>query len=721
MATAAEIAFATAKMHGATDAQAKAAAASAGGSAGAATTPVAVATPTPTTTPKATVQAPYDVYTTPIGTIPKVVTPTPVTTPTPAASANTGGSSSSFTWQQAEAAYKANPTTAAIFNYGGFAAVADYYASIGNTAAANNANAFRDQKIAASSPITWDVNGQSVTGVSTSQNAAGYVPTTPSVPATPSVALPYDVPVTTPTSSIPSAIGLVPNGTAGVNGTDTRYSTDASGKSVTGGDAPKISDLLGVAAGGTPDLFDPLVSLYTSGQLSYEGLQVGIAQATAFINAQSEFDAATAEYNAAQKRGDTAAMQKAQAQRDQAMRDATNIVQSSGGLINDPLYADGSGRTLNLNEWLRRYGVSEPVTEQAAMTASNANPASYGTLPGQGFSDTAPAMVRDMYPINSDYGGANSTGPVADSNALEQAVSDVVDFNDNATDLLYNSPEYQAQRKALEIDLLRAYQNMIGTRSGASGVAGTNTMSALGQMYNQAYADLYDVIPQDIANLYGRAVTGLDAVRQYENDAYAQGADTRDYDTGVYQWQYAQNKDNFLTDRNFQYLLNRDWIADQRYADETAWNRAMAERQQAFNEWSNTYRNADGSAMSAAEFAQAQQQFNNAQALAEQERLALLASGQYYAYMQTGSSGGGSGDGLGLNDYDWAMGDGTGETPTIEFTRQMQAAYTQGLQNLQDGQSAKNVQQSLETLVSQGVLTAAQASQVGDMLGVSIV
>jgi hypothetical protein len=244
-------------------------------------------------------------------------------------------------------------------------------------------------------------------------------------------------------------------------------------------------------------------------------------------------------------------------------------------------------------------------------------------------------------------------------------------------------------------------------------------------LYNQAYANLYDVIPQDLANLFGRATTGYDAIRQYEQDAYNIGADTRNYDTSLFQWQYGQNKDNFLQDRDFQYLLNRDWIADQRYADETAWNRAMEERQQTFYEWANTYRHADGTPMSAAEFAQAQQEFDNAQTLATNARLDYLAEGQYNAYMNSGSSGGG-GESPGLADLDDNYNDLLGGAPlavdsweVVDDGRSMRVYFNDGTAGTIALRSNSPYTQIMDIMNNGGSVTPATANSIINSSSVS--
>jgi hypothetical protein len=448
-------------------------------------------------------------------------------------------------------------------------------------------------------------------------------------------------------ASAPSWLGsgVTPAASSGT-GTAPFLTVDSAGNSVTGGTIGGNDAKLA--------FLDPIREAVP--YLNAEGVAVANKIISDYYQAVNAYDSAALAYQQAQATGDTAAMQKAKDAMQAARQASYAIAQNSSGIITDPGYANGTGRTVNAGTLLYLYGdtASNPAS---TMTGGDPATASYPTLAGSGFDTTSPTLQQNAYPINYQFGGANASDPVGSSNLLEQQVAGVTDFNQNAQEILENSPEYQAQMKLLNYDLLRAYQNMLGTQSGSSGVAGTNTASALGQMMNQAYADMYALIPEDLANLYGRAVTGYNTVADYENSAYAKGADTRDYDTALYQWQYGQNKDNFLTDREFQYLLNRDWISDQRYADETEWNRALAERQQAFNEWANTYKNADGTPLSAAEYEQAQQAFENSLAVADYERLAQYTAAQI---ANMGSSGSGSGSGSDTLKLPGEDGDDTG-------------------------------------------------------------
>jgi hypothetical protein len=418
------------------------------------------------------------------------------------------------------------------------------------------------------------------------------------------------------------------------------YGANTSGASALGGAATATESL------SSNTLLGQLAGLVSSGALNDAGVREATRIASSITASTTDWYAAQAEYNDAKKRGDMAAMAAAQAKMDAATISAHSIAADTNGLISDPMLYNGSERSANIDAWLDMYGIS-PETD-GTMAGQDPATARYSTMESGKWDTTNPGLVQGAYTYPYQF-SPYSSDPVSSSNALEQQTNSVVNFNDDALAQLYNSPEYQAANKNNYLELLRYINNTKGTLSGSTGIASSGTASAIAQGANQIYGELYDAIPAIIQNLYGREVTGLDAIRQYESDAYARGADQRDYDTALYEWQYAQNKDNFLQDRNFQYLLNRDWIADARYADETAWNRALAERQQAFAEWSSTYRNADGTALSPAQYEQAQQAFENELAIADLARLQALSDAQAANYYNggSGSGSGGSGGGTG--------------------------------------------------------------------------
>jgi hypothetical protein len=513
-----------------------------------------------------------------------------------------------------------NSTDAALakaYNDGGFQGVVNYGLSTGNTALADTARTAREQKLAAANaagtPITWtDSGGKLQQAVSTTQSATGAIQS-----------------ANANTQQIANAYSALPG---------TSY-TPAQ---------------LAALFGGTPQQY---LDAYNAG--GYQGA-INISNTGTYGGDPSTLaarNAALSELNAARnaKIGSSAPIVWTDSAGNTYQATQGGLTYVGGGLtptggnalINSLLNAGNPGIGAGAVSGAGSASNAGTVPANTIISAQDPSTATYTGMQGAGFSTTAPNFVQGAYTFPYQY-DPNSSDPVGSSNALEQQTNDVVNFNDNALSQLYGSPEYQAAEKNNYLEALRLMNNIKGTQSGASGVASSGTSSAMSQGLNQLYGELYDTIPAIMQNLYGREVTGLDAIYQYENDAYAKGADQRDYDTSLYQWQYAQNKDNFLTDRNFQYLLNRDWIDDARYADETEWNRALAERQQSFTEWASTYRNADGTALSPAQYEQAQKAFENEIALADLARLQQLADAQAYNYYSDSSgssksSGSGSG------------------------------------------------------------------------------
>jgi hypothetical protein len=573
----------------------------------------------------------------------KSSTTTPVQTATKTATTPTTSA-----WETTGSQY-ANSSDAAVraaYNSGGFQGVSNLAQSSGNTALYNESQAARDQKLAsAAAPITWTAGGQTYQAVptSTSKSGSAVVSPTPVSSAVPKAA------AATAGSAVPAAAAAAASNAAASGATTSNIQKIANVNTVIPGTdkytpggytAAQLSVLF---PENTPQAY---LDAYNTG--GYQGV-INISDTGFWYNpGVDDRNTALSILNSARNdviSGSAAPITWTDADGNQRYAIENLLSYIGGGLTPGASSALVGSTPANVYDTSYRYdpavglqNVGNASANSNTIRAQDPAVAAYNDLLSGNFGTSNPGLQQGVYTFPYQYGGANATDPVGNSNALEQQTGDVVNFNDDAAAQLYASPEYQALMKNDYLAALKLYNNIKGAQSGSTGVAGSNTNSAIAQGLNQLYGEVYDNIPTILQNLYGREVTGLDAIRQYENDAWTKGVDQRDYDTNYFQWLYAQNKDNFLTDRNFQYLLNRDWIDDARYADETAWNRAMAERQQAFTEWASTYRNADGSPLSAAQYEQAQQAFDNEMSLAYLQLQQSNAA-------KSGSSGGGGGSG----------------------------------------------------------------------------
>ena len=127
-------------------------------------------------------------------------------------------------------------------------------------------------------------------------------------------------------------------------------------------------------------------------------------------------------------------------------------------------------------------------------------------------------------------------------------------------------PVWQAYQKQYRREGQRAIQDTLGRYSQLTGgLPSSYATSAAAQAGNYYAAQLSDRLPQLYQDAYQRYLQEFQ--RQMGiSDQYA-GFDQTEYN------RFADTRNQWNTDRNFQYGLNRDAVEDARYADETAYSR----------------------------------------------------------------------------------------------------------------------------------------------------
>lgn len=190
----------------------------------------------------------------------------------------------------------------------------------------------------------------------------------------------------------------------------------------------------------------------------------------------------------------------------------------------------------------------------------------------------------------------------------DSIIKDMADQILNRDPFEYNyleDPNYIALKGMYTREGDRAMQDAIGSVAARTGgMASSYAASAASQANNYFMSQLSDKIPELQQIAYEAYMAGVDGKR--EDLSMLMGLDSRDYN------RYLDSLSQWNADRNFGYGVWRDQVNDQRYEDETAYNREQ-------DEWEkNNY-------ISEQEYARALEKAQN-----------LAASGNYDGYKALG-------------------------------------------------------------------------------------
>lgn len=190
----------------------------------------------------------------------------------------------------------------------------------------------------------------------------------------------------------------------------------------------------------------------------------------------------------------------------------------------------------------------------------------------------------------------------------DSIIKDMADQILNRDPFEYNyleDPNYIALKGMYTREGDRAMQDAIGSVAARTGgMASSYAASAASQANNYFMSQLSDKIPELQQIAYEAYMAGVDGKR--EDLSMLMGLDSRDYN------RYLDSLTQWNADRNFGYGVWRDQVNDQRYEDETAYNREQ-------DEWEkNNY-------ISEQEYARALEKAQN-----------LAASGNYDGYKALG-------------------------------------------------------------------------------------
>jgi hypothetical protein len=350
-------------------------------------------------------------------------------------------------------------------------------------------------------------------------------------------------------------------GTSGATGTAPFLTVDKNGNAVTGGTIGGNDAKLA--------FLDPLREATRYG--SSEGAAVVNKIVSDYSQALNAYDTAALEYQRAQAAGDTAAMQRAQAAMTAARQSSYSIAQNSGGLITDPGYANGSGRSVNVGTFLYKYGSNDNTTSSSNVSSS-ANASNVNNTAYQDYlaSSSSPTVTKYSYEPQPTW--ADQYAPMY-NNQLNEVVNRQDFSYDPATD---PNTQWYAQQYLMEGD--RATENAIAQAAALSGGMPSSAAVTAGTQAGDYYAaQLTAKYPELYQQAYDRYVSEFNMDRAALGDVY----DARNFDYGVYRGDvsdYQANRSFDYTDYLNQYEMARqaEQTAYDRaiYADETAYSRA---------------------------------------------------------------------------------------------------------------------------------------------------
>ena len=238
------------------------------------------------------------------------------------------------------------------------------------------------------------------------------------------------------------------------------------------------------------------------------------------------------------------------------------------------------------NDYASMAGMS--AADLAALKAAGD---SYNYYTGLGDSAKADAAHRQAEAIRQKYnysGGADGSQYIP-LDILEQAAPEYTSRYQNTLDSVLDQwlnrdafsydpktdPLYQAMQTMYTREGSRAMQDALGQASARTGgLASSYAVSAANQANNYYLAQLGDKLPELQQLAYEMYLGDADAqarqiqmLQSLENDNYNR---------------YLTELDQWNTDRDFEYGVNRDQIADSRYEDETAWERSQYKDEQEY-------------------------------------------------------------------------------------------------------------------------------------------
>ncbi len=214
------------------------------------------------------------------------------------------------------------------------------------------------------------------------------------------------------------------------------------------------------------------------------------------------------------------------------------------------------------------------LTGKLSAYSKNLRTVPTGTAAGTSAGTTAGTATASGATVNTDYGA------LADKYMKEYENSKFsYDFNDD--------PVYQAAKQAYINQGQLAAKNVAAQAAALTGgYANSYGTAAAQQQFNQSLQNLNEIIPELQDAAYSRYQNDL-AKKQnlaswYLQNSRYQKEDERYADETAYN----RNRDKISDERyadETAYNRNRDKISDERYADETAYNRKTAEEETAYN------------------------------------------------------------------------------------------------------------------------------------------
>ena len=214
------------------------------------------------------------------------------------------------------------------------------------------------------------------------------------------------------------------------------------------------------------------------------------------------------------------------------------------------------------------------LTGKLSAYSKNPRTVPTGTAAGTSAGTTAGTATASGATVNTDYGA------LADKYMKEYENSKFsYDFNDD--------PVYQAAKQAYINQGQLAAKNVAAQAAALTGgYANSYGTAAAQQQFNQSLQNLNEIIPELQNAAYSRYQNDL-AKKQnlaswYLQNSRYQKEDERYADETAYN----RNRDKISDERyadETAYNRNRDKISDERYADETAYNRKTAEEETAYN------------------------------------------------------------------------------------------------------------------------------------------